>query len=197
MSKISVTDEEERAYFKSHAQEFTSPATVTLREILVPIPTAANQPAGSVSVGLEEEAKAKAESVRKRAAAGEDFARLVGEFSEAPSKANAGVIGPISETELSDAIRDAIKGLKAGDLTEVLQTSRGFQVLRLDAKTDTSVLPFEKAREQIAERVAMQKQGAEFEKYLRKLRSQAIIEWKNDDLRKAYERHVAKPSKTL
>jgi len=192
MGKISVTDEEERAYYKEHAQEFTSPATVTLREILVTIPAAPNQPAASVSVGLEEETKAKADGVRARAAAGEDFGRLVSEFSDAPSKANGGLIGPILETELAELIRAAIKGLKVGDLGAVIKTSRGFQLLRLDAKTDSTVLPFEKARDQIADKVAMQKRGAEFEKYIRKLRAQAIIEWKNDELRKAYEQHVTK-----
>lgn len=192
MGKISVTDEEERAYYKVHAQEFTSPATVTLREILVTIPAAPNQPAGSVSVGLEEETKVKADSVRARASAGEDFGRLVSEFSEAPSKANGGLIGPILDNELAELIRDAIKGLKVGELSAVIRTPRGFQVLRLDAKTDSTVLPFEKARDQIADKVAMQKRGAEFEKYIRRLRAQAIIEWKNDALRKAYEQHVTK-----
>jgi hypothetical protein len=31
-------------------------------------------------------------------------------------------------------------------------------------------------------------------KYLKKLREQAIIEWKNDELRKAYEAYLARPA---
>ena len=48
-------------------------------------------------------------------------------------------------------------------------------------------MPLDKAREQISERVFTDKRKAEFQKYLQKLRSQAIIEWKNDDVKKAFE----------
>jgi hypothetical protein len=45
----------------------------------------------------------------------------------------------------------------------------------------------EPAREQIADRVLGAKRRREFLKYLDKLRAQAIIEWKNEDIKKAYE----------
>ena len=37
LSKIGVTDEEARKYYESHLNEFTTPPTVTLREILVAV----------------------------------------------------------------------------------------------------------------------------------------------------------------
>ena len=46
------------------------------------------------------------------------------------------------------------------------------------------------AREQISERVFTDKRKAEFHKYLEKLRAQAIIEWKNEDVKKAFEAGV-------
>ena len=48
-------------------------------------------------------------------------------------------------------------------------------------------MTFEQAREQISEHVFTDKRKAEFQKYLQKLRAQAIIEWKNDDVKKAFE----------
>ena len=48
-------------------------------------------------------------------------------------------------------------------------------------------MPFEQAREQISERVFTDKRKDEFEKYLQKLRAQAIIEWKNAEVKKAYD----------
>ena len=39
MSKIGVTDDEAKAYYEAHMNEFTSAPTVTLREILVSTPT--------------------------------------------------------------------------------------------------------------------------------------------------------------
>jgi hypothetical protein len=48
-------------------------------------------------------------------------------------------------------------------------------------------MPFEQAREQISDRVFTDKRRVEFEKYLEKLRAEAIIEWRNPELQKAYE----------
>ena len=38
LAKIGVTDEEARKHYESHLNEFTTPPTVTLREILVAVP---------------------------------------------------------------------------------------------------------------------------------------------------------------
>src|SRR5881396_3470230 len=48
--KIGISEEEARAYYDSHRQEFTTLPTVTLREILVAVPTDAR----GVNVGAEE-----------------------------------------------------------------------------------------------------------------------------------------------
>ena len=48
-------------------------------------------------------------------------------------------------------------------------------------------MTLEQAREQISEHVFTDKRKAEFQKYLQKLRAQAIIEWKNEDVKKACE----------
>ena len=53
------------------------------------------------------------------------------------------------------------------------------------------MLPFDQAREQISERVVTDKRRDEFQKYITKLRAQAIIEWKNEDVKKAYEEGLA------
>jgi hypothetical protein len=48
-------------------------------------------------------------------------------------------------------------------------------------------LPFEQAREQISDRVFTGKRKEQLQKYLEKMRTQAIIEWKNEDIKRAYE----------
>ena len=68
-----------------------------------------------------------------------------------------------------------------------MRTTRGYQILKLEAITATNTLPLDQAREQISERVFTDKRKAEFQKYLQKLRSQAIIEWKNEDVKRAFE----------
>jgi parvulin-like peptidyl-prolyl isomerase len=141
-----------------------------------------------VNVAAEEAAKARAEEVRAKAATNkESFEKLASEVSDSPSKANGGLIGPLSVLDLSPDLRKLIEGMKPGDVSELIRTNRGFQVLRLESKSDSQVLPFDQAREQISERVFTDKRKGEYLKYLEKLRSQAIIEWKNQDVKRAFE----------
>jgi peptidyl-prolyl cis-trans isomerase SurA len=125
--------------------------------------------------------------VRRRGTTGEDFAVLAAEVSDSPSKANAGLVGPISLADLSPEIRTALEGLKAGDVSPVIKSAAGFQILKIETLTEKETLPYDKARDRISEQVFQRKQQEEFLKYLGKLRAQAIIEWKSPELQKAYE----------
>ena len=63
--------------------------------------------------------------------------------------------------------------------------------MKLESTIEATTLPFEQARGQIAERLTQERQGGEMQKYLKKLRGQAIIEWKNEEIKKAWEAGVA------
>jgi len=84
-----------------------------------------------------------------------------------------------------------------GELTQAVRTPRGYQVLKLESSTQAQVLPFEQAREQISEKVFTDKRRDEFQKYITKLRSQAIIEWKNDEVKAAYQEGLAQQAKEV
>lgn len=183
LSRIAVSDDEARQYYDAHRGEFTSPQTVTLREIFVSSPGDGK----TLNVGRDEEARDKAEGIRKRALAGESFEKLAADLSDAPSRANAGLIGPLNLADLSEEVRALIDPMKPGDVTQVLRSSKGYQILKLETKSVAELMPFDKAREEISNRVFTGKRNEEFQKYLTKLRSQAIIEWKNPELKKAYD----------
>lgn len=186
--KIGVTDDEARAYYAGHRGEFTTPADISLREILIEVPVVN----GATNVAQDEEAKAEAEDIRKRLAAGEPFPRLAADHSDSPSKANGGLIGPFKRSDLSPALQKVVDGLKPGEVSEPLRVSRGYQLFKLESKTDEKVLAFDDARGAIGDRVAQEKQRIELQKYLDRQRAQAIITWRNDDLKKAYEQALAK-----
>jgi parvulin-like peptidyl-prolyl isomerase len=180
--KVGVTDEEARAYYNAHINEFTTPPTVTLREILVSAPTEAR-----LTVAQDEAARARADTIRARATGGEDFAKLASDISESPSRANGGLIGPLSLKDLAPDLRKLIEAMKVGDISAVLRTPRGYQILKLETSTGAETLAFDQAREQISDRVFTDKRKDEYQKYLQKLRAQAIIDWRNPELQKAYE----------
>lgn len=183
MGKIAVSEEDARRYYESHLSEFTTPEAVTLREIFVTVPG----DGATVNVGNDRAAQEKAEAIRQRALAGESFETLAAELSDAPSRANAGLIGPLNVTDLSPEIRKLIEPMKVGELTALLRANRGYQILKLEGRTAAETMPFEKAREDISNRVFTDKRRGEFQKYLERLRSQAIIDWKNPEIEKSYQ----------
>jgi peptidyl-prolyl cis-trans isomerase SurA len=184
LGKIGVSDADARAYYETHQNEFTTAPSVTLREILVNVPADSR----GVNVAADEAAKARIEELRTRVTSGhEDFQKLASQVSDSPSKANAGLIGPISVNDISPDLRKVIERLQPGEVTEPIRTARGYQILRLESRIQAQTMPFDQAREQISERVFTDKRKAEYMKYLEKLRTQAIIEWKNQDVKRAFE----------
>ena len=183
MAKLQVTDTELKSYYDAHQDEFGTVPQITLREITIAVPI---DPQG-INVGKDDDAKAKAEEVRAKIVAGEPFPRLAADYSDSGSKANGGLVGPLSKTDLSDDLQKAIADLKEGGLTPVLRTARGYQVVKIEKLQDSLVKPFEDAKSDIADKIANEKRKVEFDKFLEKLRADAIIDWKNNDLKTAYD----------
>jgi len=191
IGRVAVTEDEARKYYEQHVGEFTTPSAVTLREILVSVPANSR----GVNVGADEAAKEKAEALRQRVLGGEPFEKVAADASDSASKSNGGLIGPLNMTDLSADFRKLVEGLKVGGMTPVIRTQRGYQILKLESSTPTQTLTFEQARDQISDRVGNDKRREEFQKYLAKLRAQAIIDWKNADIKKAYEEGLAAQAK--
>ena len=193
VDKISITEAEAHTYYDAHKEEFTTPSEITLREILIEVPVSDR----GVNVADDDAAKAQAEDIRKRLLAAEPFARLAAEYSAAPSKANGGLIGPIKRDELAQTLQAQLDRMKVGELTEAIRTPRGYQLLKLESRTDTKIRSFDDARSDISNKVGSDKMAQERLKYLERLRTQATITWRNDELKKAYEQALAARRKTL
>ena len=183
IQKLQVTDTELRSYYDTHKNEFGTTPQVTLREITINVPVTAQ----GVNVAQDDEAKAKAEEVRTKIIAGEPFARLAADYSDSGSKANGGLVGPLSRSDLSDDLQKAIAGKKTGDVTPVIRTSRGYQIIKIENLQDSTTKPFDEARSDIADKIANEKRAGEYVKFIEKLRAEAIIDWKNDEIKKAYD----------
>jgi peptidyl-prolyl cis-trans isomerase SurA len=189
--KLQITEEEVRQYYQANPKEFIEPASITLREILIEVPTTTQQGRAMINVGKDDEALRKAEAVRARLSGGEDFATVAAEVSASPSKANGGLVGPIATAELSPDLQKLVEKMKPGDITPPIRASRGYQILKLETAKTASQRPFDSVRDLVADRVYQERSRTEMRKFIDRVRRQAIIVWKNDDLKKAYEQAVA------
>jgi peptidyl-prolyl cis-trans isomerase SurA len=181
--KISVSEDEVKKFYAENRDTFSTQPELMLREILIAVPASEK----GVNVGQDDAAKEKAENLRKRLEAGEPFARIASETSDSGSKANGGLIGPIARNDLSPELLKEIDPLKVGEMTRVLRTTRGYQIIKLESRTEQKTKTLDEARAEIADRLAGTKQRGHMLTYLKQLRTQAIIDWKNEEIKKAYD----------
>ena len=186
-SKLTITEEEARQYYARHPEDFTDPAAVTLREIFVEVPSTE----GNVNVARDEEGQKKIADARARVLKGDDFAKVAAEMSDSPSKANGGIIGPFAHSDMSPQLQQMVDKMKPGEITQAIRTPRGYQIFKLESVKVQALQPFDSVRDLISEKVAGARTQIEMRKFLSRLRTQAIIEWKNEELKKAYEKQIA------
>ena len=193
-SKLTITEEEARQYYLAHPQEFTESATVTLREILIEAPTVQKGSQNLFSAATDDQARETAAAVRQRILKGEDFAKVAAEVSAAPSKANGGLIGPIVVNQLSEPLQKLLATMKPGEVAPPIRTPAGYQILKLETLKEEAQQSFDSVRDRVAERVHADRQRQEIRRFLDRVRGQAIIEWKNAELKRAYEQGIATPA---
>ena len=76
--------------------------------------------------------EARARRIHERASAGEDFAKLAAEFSDASQRTNpGGQMGLRPAMRYPQLFVDAASGLRVGDISPVLRSDAGFHILKV------------------------------------------------------------------
>jgi len=166
--KISITPGQIKAYYDEHAQEFTiKEERFDLAQILVAVDPGA--PAAQRAA-----ARKKADALRKRALAGEDFGELARKNSDDESAAKGGELGSFRPDEILDQIKAAVSKLDSGQISEVVETSHGFHIIKVEQHQRPGIRPLSELREEIRARL----EDAALQDQLRR--------WVDDDLMKSH-----------
>lgn len=124
-SRVRVSELDIDQYLREQAGADPALTEVNLAHILVALPENATEAQAA-------QARAKADQLQQRARAGEDFAKLARENSDASGAAqNGGVIGRRTADRLPPQFVDAVRGLNEGGVSEVLRSQAGFHVVKL------------------------------------------------------------------
>ena len=190
MQKATLTDEEARQYYDTHHNDFMKPATVTLREMLVAVPTEMRDGQEVFNAAVDDASKKKMDDAIARVKKGESFATVASEVSDAGSKANGGLIGVVNLDQMNPTLRDMIADLKPGEMTEPKRVKGGYQVFEVDTRSAAEVEAFDAVRDKISQKVYSERLEGETQKFLTKLRATALIEWKDDTYKALYDKGV-------
>jgi len=120
--------------------------------------------------------KATAEQVLADIRAGADFASLAQQYSQDPgSAANGGDLG-WPTTPYVQEFQDAVDAMEPGEISDLVETSFGWHIIKVIEKRDDRQLPLEEVRDQI-EQIIVQEQNADiYQEFLNELRASAEIE---------------------
>jgi peptidyl-prolyl cis-trans isomerase SurA len=123
-----------------------------------------------------EQAQKSIENIRKRALAGEDFAKLAKEFSEDGPTANlGGDMGWFPINGYGARVAEALQSTKDGEISEPFQSDVGWHLLlHLASRTEDRTADAE--RDKARQTLGARKADEEYESFLRQLRSDAYIE---------------------
>ncbi len=122
-SRVVVTDAE-IDNFLANNPEALSGEELLLAHILMRLPESATPEQVAVVA-------ARAEAVKEKLAAGEDFARLAATYSDAPDAMSGGELGWRSRDRLPALFADAAGKLQAGEVSPVLRSAAGLHIVKV------------------------------------------------------------------
>jgi len=82
------------------------------------------------------EALARAEKAQAEARAGGDFGGIAASYSDAPDALTGGALGWRTQDRLPALFAGALRGMKSGEVSEVLRSPAGFHLLKLIERRD-------------------------------------------------------------
>jgi len=124
--------------------------------------------------------RAKGQQIINRLRNGENFETLARQFSDDPSAAKGGDLGEFSKGDMLKEFEDAAFRLNVGQFSDLVQSSLGFHIIRLDERVSSEKIPFETVEAQIKQRLQQEKSNRLFEKYVIELRNKADIKLRNN-----------------
>ena len=136
------TEQELTGYYQANRARFRVPEQARVAQIQVSVSLA----------GGDEQARAKAESVRARVAAGEDFTQLHHELSSSPDQAQAGELpNAVARGSRTQAFDEAVFPLPVGALSPVFKEGDSYYVVKLLERWPEGEQPFDEVRGEIVD----------------------------------------------
>ena len=115
-------------------------------------------------------------AARARLLAGEDFEALAKEISEGPTAAAGGELGEISRSGLLPELARAVSELKVMEISDLIDTTNGVHIVRLDSIRKTEPPAYSELRPEIYQRLYQGEVERQMKEWIDNLRAQAAID---------------------
>jgi peptidyl-prolyl cis-trans isomerase SurA len=166
-SRIIVDHAEVQKYYDDHKSEFNRPEQVSLEEIF--FGTEDKTPEQIVA------ARKKAEDVLKRVQEGADFNEMAKRYSDGTTAKDGGDLGTFERGQLSKQIDDLVFKMNHGQLTDIIQTDKGLEIIKVEQHFDAGLQPLTKVEAEITNKLYSQQMVPTLRQYLAELREESYL----------------------
>jgi len=167
-SKIAIEDQELRAWYEDHKDEYRMPTRFRIRELVL---------AKGATPEEQTAAKAKMEAIQAAIQGGKTFEEMVKEHSVSPSKATGGDLGWIGKGLMRAAIEQAALSMKPDQVSSPIETDKDIYLIQLIAAENDMVKPFAEVKPEILKKLQEPKAQNAIQNYLQGLRVRANIRY--------------------
>lgn len=153
ISAVSVSDAEAKKYYDENTDKFETGETVNASHILV----------DSADLALDILAKINAGEL--------SFEDAAIQYSSCPSKSNGGNLGDFGRGQMVPEFDKAVFEMETGEISKVpVQTQFGYHLIKLNAKNESSVAPYESIANEIKEALLSEKRRKAYESKINQLK---------------------------
>jgi peptidyl-prolyl cis-trans isomerase SurA len=167
-SKVAVSDYQLKECYINHIDEYGGYNMIKIQHILL------TTPEGATEAKKEEIAKI-GENIVKLIEEGNDFGALAKRYSEAVSASNGGDPGFSKMSEMPQYLRDIVAKMQPGDVSGVVETPIGFQIIKLVGRDIVADVQFEQVKDQIYRRLFEEEANRKYVAWLKELRDKSYI----------------------
>lgn len=170
-SKVNVTEKDLADYYERNQRMFLKDEEVKISHILFLVPEKAS--------GEEiEKIKKEALDVLELARSGKDFSELAKKYSQDSSAKEGGAMGFFKRGQILPAFEEVAFSLKKGEISDLVRTTYGFHIIRVDDVLVASSEPFDSLKEKIRSAVTSGMLEQRYKEWMEELKKTAIIEMK-------------------
>jgi parvulin-like peptidyl-prolyl isomerase len=143
--RVKVTDEEMAAFYEKNPNLFLKPRRVEASNILL-------------------RTREEAEQVLSKVRQGEDFAQLAKDFSiDLPKALDGGKMGVVELGKLLPEIENAISKMQAGEVSDIVKTGYGYQIIKVHRVFLPEPKPFGEVKDKIRMMLVREKKEKAYE----------------------------------
>ncbi len=181
--KVKITDEDVKSYYDSNQEKFFRPESYRAHHIFISIfppelmKTTPVKELNERREELDKEAKKKIADILAELKSGGDFAELAKKYShDLGSAPNGGDLDFIYKGVFDPAFDEAVSKLKVGEVSDVVDTSYGYHIIKLGETKPAEQATFDEMKEAIQKHLFLEQAKLKVEKFVQKLRKNATIE---------------------